>query len=339
MAPVATSRLDATVLICTYNRAALLGEMLDSLAQMRDSGRYRWDVLTVDNNSSDDTRHAVESRQARFPVPLRYLFEGRQGKSHALNTGISATDAEIVIFTDDDQRVTDHWVDQACASLLSNPDIGYAGGPVWPIWDAPRPPWLSLDQPDLLGPLGLFDYGREPFIFEERRRAAGGGNLAVRRSVFSRSGGFSHELGRTGASLLGQEQAEFYCRTRAAGIRGMYVPSMEVFHHVPASRMTRGYLRRWWFWRGISRARLDRMHAVTEEGVDLRRVPCVAGVPRFMIADTLRLGLKWGAALATASAARRLTCEQRLAYHLGYIKERQRGTVPRSRRATALSGS
>jgi glucosyl-dolichyl phosphate glucuronosyltransferase len=84
------SAIDVSVLICTYNRAALLGEMLDSLATMRDSGTYRWEVIIVDNNSTDATREAVTMREAAFPVPLRYLFEPRQGKSIALNTGIEA---------------------------------------------------------------------------------------------------------------------------------------------------------------------------------------------------------------------------------------------------------
>lgn len=336
--PESTGRLDATVLICTYNRAALLGEMLDSLARMRDSGTYSWDVLIVDNNSTDDTRRTVESRQEAFPVPLRYLFEPRQGKSNALNSGIGATSADIILFTDDDQRVADDWVDESCATLAKHPELGYAGGPVLPLWDAPVPPWLSLDHPEVLGPLGLFDYGSEMFIFEERRRAAGGGNLAVRRAVFDRTGGFNPQLGRTGDSLLGQEQAEFYCRTRDAGMQGIYVPAMKAYHHVPPSRMTKSYFMRWWYWRGVSRSRLDRMHAVTEDGVDLTRVPHIIGVPRFIVTDAARLALKWLIAAVTLSAGLRLAYEQRLAYHAGYIAERrQRPSV--QPRDTVLSRS
>ena len=63
----------------------------------------------------------------------------------------------------------------------------------------------------------------EPFIYEERRRIPIGANMAVRRSVFDRAGGFNPALGRKGKSLLGQEQAEFFYRTRAHGVRGMYV--------------------------------------------------------------------------------------------------------------------
>ena len=65
---------DATVLICTYNRAAFLGETLDTIARSRVS-LVRWNVLVVDNNSNDGTRDVVMSRVADFPVPLEYLFD------------------------------------------------------------------------------------------------------------------------------------------------------------------------------------------------------------------------------------------------------------------------
>jgi glycosyltransferase involved in cell wall biosynthesis len=320
--------LDVSVLICTYNRAALLGEMLDSLAAMRDSGTYSWEVIVVDNNSTDATRAAIESRQAAFPVPLRYIFESRQGKSIALNTGIEASTAQIILFTDDDQRVTDNWIDESCAPLFRDPALGYTGGPVRPIWDAARPAWLSLDEPRLLGPLGMFDYGSEPFIFEDRQRSAPGGNMAVRRTVIDRIGMFSPDLGRTGGSLLGQEQAEFFCRSREAGARGLYVPTMEVYHHVPPSRMTKSYFHRWWYWRGISRARVDRKHPLTEDGIDLTRVPSIGGMPRFMIADAWRLALKWLRCAVARQASRRMGYEMLLAHNIGYLREWRKAPAP-----------
>src|SRR5579859_4314834 len=133
--------LDATVLICTYNRAERLGETLDSLACGRvDPVRpLRWNVIVVDNNSRDRTRAIVESRVAGYPVELVYLFEPAQGKSNALNTGLASTTAAIVVFTDDDVRVREGWLEAACRPLLDDPAIDYTGGPVFPIWERPRP--------------------------------------------------------------------------------------------------------------------------------------------------------------------------------------------------------
>src|SRR5581483_1150647 len=108
----------------------------------------RWDVIVVDNNSSDHTRDVVESRVAGFPVPLRYLFEPRQGKSNALNTGLAATDAAIIVFTDDDVRVGPGWLEASCRPMLDDPAIDYTGGPVRPIWERPRPSWLDATRSD-----------------------------------------------------------------------------------------------------------------------------------------------------------------------------------------------
>jgi len=310
--------LDCTVLICTYNRADVLGETLDSLARCRANG-LRWDVLVVDNNSSDGTRDVVVSRMAGFPVSLRYMFEPRQGKSNALNTGLAATDAAIVAFTDDDVRVDENWIDASCRPMLADPSIDYTGGPVLPIWERPCPGWLDQTRADLWGTLAILDYGRESFVFEERRRVPLGANMAVRRSLVDRVGGFDPDLGRKGNSLLGQEQAEFFCRSREAGARGLYVPRMALRHHVPARRLTHEYFRRWWYWKGVSKARLEHWHPVTEIGIDLSTVPRLFGVPRFMVGSALRDLIGWVWAALTLNPTERMRRAMMLCYFTGYL--------------------
>src|SRR6185295_1953335 len=296
MAQASPSPSTATVLICTYNRADLLGETLDSLALSRTNG-LSWNVIVVDNNSTDTTYDVVTSRIASYPVELRYVFEGHQGKSNALNTGLAETDAAIVVFTDDDVRVGEEWVAAACRPMLEDASIDYTGGPVLPLWEAPCPAWLDQKRSDLWGTLAILDYGPDAFIFEERRRVPLGANMAVRRTLIERIGGFDPALGRRGNSLLGQEQAEFFCRSRAIGARGLYVPRMSLQHHVPARRLTRAYFREWWYWKGVSRARLEQRHVVTELGIDLTTVPRIAGVPRFMFGAALRSLTGWLLAL------------------------------------------
>ena len=252
--PIDRSPSRASVLIATYNRAALLAQTLDRLAAVRPQ-LADWDVVVVDNNSTDGTRTVVESRIGGFPVPLRYMFERAQGRSHALNTGIAATTAPALVFTDDDVIVGDGWLDAAAAPLLDDSDIEYTGGPVRPIWESPRPPWLSADRADLWGTIAICNYGDEPFVYEERRRVPLGANMAVRRRLFERIGGFDGRLGRSnGRQLLGQEVPELLARSRAAGARGLYVPPMVVDHHVPSQRLTKMYLRRWWWERVVARA-------------------------------------------------------------------------------------
>ena len=314
--------LDATVLICTYNRCDRLAETLDGLARSRINPHrpLAWNVIVVDNNSTDATRETVESRIAAFPVPLVYLFEPKQGKSNALNTGLAVTDATIIVFTDDDVRVTPDWLDASCRALLEDSAIDYTGGPVLPIWERPSPRWLDMTRSDLWGTLAILDYGPTSFVFEDRRRVPLGANMAARRSLVERVGGFDPTLGRNGKSLLGQEQAEFFCRSRAIGARGLYVPEMSLYHHVPATRLTPSYFRRWWFWKGISKHRLERRHPVTELGVDLSRVPKIAGVPRFMYGSALRDAAAWMSALALRDSTRRMRHEMMLCYFAGYVR-------------------
>ena len=318
--------VDATVLICTYNRASYLASTLDSLARTPANPGFRWDVLVVDNNSSDDTRRVVESRASAWPVPLRYLFEGRQGKSNALNAGMEAAPATIIVFTDDDVRVGPEWLAAAVRPLLERSDIDYTGGPVRPIWEAPPPAWLD-PKGNLGGTIAVKDHGAEPFLFEDRLKTPLGVNMAVRRSLIEVIGGFRPDLGRNGKALLGQEQAEFFYRSRQSGAQGLYVPPMVLDHVVPASRLTRSYFRRWWYWKGVSHARVHQLHGRTELNVDLRRVPRVLGVPRFVYGNILRNAVSWLRAWIARDPAARAEHWLSLAYYAGYCREIWRPTA------------
>jgi glycosyltransferase involved in cell wall biosynthesis len=320
-----TTRHDAApvaVIIPTYNRAARLAETLDRLASTQ-CRIPKWEVIVVDNNSTDDTRAVVESRAATFPVPLRYVFEGAQGRSRALNTGIAACSAQILVFTDDDVLVGEGWLDAASAPLLAGDDIDYTGGPVRPLWEAPRPDWLSPNKSDLWGTIAILDYGNEAFVFEERRRVPLGANMAARRTLFERVGMFSSRLGRTGTRLLGQEVPEMLARARAAGARGLYVPEMIVDHHVPASRLQKSYFRRWWYGKGISRAELDRLQPLNELGIDLSRAKQLFGMPRFMVRLALTDLAGWIVCGVTMNQAEQFKHEAMLFYFAGYAAARR----------------
>lgn len=318
--------VDASVLIATYNRAALLDETLTSLGRMPVSRQRTWEVIVIDNNSTDETRAVVERQQRTFPVSLRYLFEAKQGRSSALNTGAAHARGRVLAFTDDDVRVQDSWLDAACVPLLrGTPGVEYAGGPVRPIWEVPPPPWLDLTRGDLWGTIAIQDHGSTPVSYEEARKVPLGANMAVRADVFAAVGGFRADLGRAGGRLvLGQEVPEWLMRARRAGFRGMYLPEMIVHHHIPARRLTPAYFRRWWFGKGVSRAALDRMQPVTELGIELPRTPHFFGVPRFMYGALLRdaIGLMRGMVARRAETAFRH--QMMIAFFAGYLTARVR---------------
>jgi glycosyltransferase involved in cell wall biosynthesis len=320
-----------SVVIPTFNRASLLGETLDSLADLQPRAVKDWEVLVVDNNSSDDTAWVVRSRQASFPVALRYAFEPAQGRSNALNCGIAATAAPVIAFIDDDVVVAERWLDEG-VPLLLQPESGvdYTGGPVEPIWEAPRPGWLSATRADLWGAIAILDYGSSPFVFEERCRVPLGANMAVRRTLVDRIGGFSPRLGRSaGTQILGQEVPEFLARARGAGGHGVYAPGMRVRHHVPARRLTKAYFRRWWYGKGRSRAALERLQPITELGIDLNRVPHLLRTPRFMWRSAAESVGGWMAAALRFDEEAQFRHEAMLCYFAGYLSARREEVSPR----------
>ena len=275
-----------SLLIATYNRCADLRATLQSLAGLQPDGD--WETIVVDNNSTDTTRQVVEEAARTFPAPLRYVFEREQGRSAALNAGIRAATGAIIATTDDDVRVEPDWLTQAGAAL-DRLGCAYVGGRVRPLWGAPPPAWLSQGGKHW-AVIALLDYGGEPIEFGTQVPL--GVNMAFRRSAFDRAGLFDVRTGRKAGTLLGQEVREWCLRARAAGLRGFYVPELELRHIIPASRLNKAYFRRWFYWRGISRARLYRqsgldMEAPERTTIDFRTVPHVLGVPRYLYRKAL----------------------------------------------------
>src|ERR1044072_5063366 len=151
-----------SVIIATYNRAEELGKTLESLKGLESSGP--WEVIIVDNNSSDNTREVVLERVESYPVPLRYIMEKEQGRSAALNAGIRVAQGELLAVADDDVRVEPHWL-KTVERELTTLDCNYVGGKALPIWSGKLPNWLPNRGGKHWGVIALLDYGPEPIEF------------------------------------------------------------------------------------------------------------------------------------------------------------------------------
>src|SRR5262249_44902501 len=114
---------DVSVNVCTYNRHELLREALESIVSNQIGEGVRYEVVVVDNNSTDQTRHVVQSFIERGNSHVRYLFEGRQGLSYARNLAIATARSNILAFTDDDVQVSADWVATIKRSLDSHPEV------------------------------------------------------------------------------------------------------------------------------------------------------------------------------------------------------------------------
>jgi glycosyltransferase involved in cell wall biosynthesis len=245
------SRSRITVVLCTYNRAQSLGKTIESVVEQTMPSSLEWELLVVDNNSSDETRHVVEDLQRRYANRIRYLFEPQQGISHARNTGVRAGQGEILAFIDDDETADPGWLQNLTANLFSGEWIG-AGGRVVPQWNGYRPRWVSSKNSFICGPLAMFDPDLEGVELTE---PPFGANMAFRRQVFDLYGGFRTDLGRNGKGLLSGEDTEFGRRAMAAGARLRYEPLAITHHPVDKARVKKKYFHKWWFNKGRSDVR------------------------------------------------------------------------------------
>jgi glucosyl-dolichyl phosphate glucuronosyltransferase len=237
-----------TLIICTYNRWRILGNALASVAGSVLPDSIDWEVLVVDNNSRDQTREVVEGFCRRYPGRFRYLFEARQGKSHALNSGVRQARGDIIAFTDDDVTVEPTWLWNLTAALHDEQWAG-TGGRILPTRTFVPPRWMSLTDSTTGAPLfGLFDLGDKPGKLE---RAPHGGNMAFRKVMFEKYGGFRTDLGPP-PNDVGGEDTELGRRLMAAGERLRYEPSAVVRHPVIEDRLERKYFLTWWFKMGRS---------------------------------------------------------------------------------------
>jgi glycosyltransferase involved in cell wall biosynthesis len=256
-----------TVILCTYNRCRSLERALKSVGASTLPESAEWEVLVVDNNSSDQTRETVEEFCRQDPGRFRYLFEPQPGKSHALNRGISAARGEILAFMDDDVRVETTWLKNLTASLHEDGWVG-SGGPIRPerVFSLPR--WLRFEGRSSMAPLAMVELGDAPGKLAE---PPFGTNMAFRKEMFDRYGGFRTDLGPRPDSEIRSEDTEFGQRLLAAGERLWYEPSAVVYHSVPENRLKKEYFLAWWFAKG--RANIREFGARPNAKYHIRGIP------------------------------------------------------------------
>jgi glucosyl-dolichyl phosphate glucuronosyltransferase len=236
-----------TVIVCTFNRCHSLAKALQSVATSRLPESVEWEVLVVDNNSSDQTREVVQGFRSRYPGRFRYLFEPQQGLSCARNAGIRESNSEILAFTDDDVTVEPTWV-QNLTSALDGGKWAGAGGRTLLAETFSPPDWMAIEGPQSLGDAlaALFDLGPEQ---RELPRPPYGANMAFRRGIFEKHGLFRTDLGASPNRDVprSNEDTEFGRRLMAAGEKLRYEPSAIVYHPIVENRMQKSYFLSWFF--------------------------------------------------------------------------------------------
>jgi glycosyltransferase involved in cell wall biosynthesis len=236
-----------SAIICTHNRDAYLGAAIDSLLNQEFAGEF--EVIVVDNASSDRTREVVESRLTH--PRLRYIHEPTIGLSVARNTGANQAEAPILAYLDDDAVASPQWLQVLHDAYQQNEKLAIAGGKVTLLW-APGmepPAWLSAG---LAGNLGAYDLGDVPLFIDRPGLTPRGLNYSIRQSFLQAIGGFDINLGRVGKNLLSNEELMMTEKALELGWQVAYLPTAIAAHNVAPERVQRSwFLNRGW-WQGIS---------------------------------------------------------------------------------------
>ena len=305
--------MDVSVIVCTHNRAELLRGLLAALGGQVEMDRWSWEVIVVDNHSTDATPDVVAA--AALPVPLRYLYEPTPGKSFALNTGIAAAAGRILAFTDDDVELTPHWL-ASLVDVMERFSCAGAGGPVIPRWEIPKPRWVADSGPFAMqGAIVDFRQGGEPVVLSA---APLGANSAYRKEAFVRHGLFRTDMGHTGRMPMPCEDTEFARRVQRSGGELRYAPRAIVYHPVEARRLTRRYFLDWY----LARGRAD----IVEEP-PVGDAVWYFGVPRYLLRAFIAAVLRWA---TSTRPDRRFYHKLRAYYLIGSMRQARalRRTTP-----------
>ena len=249
--------LRVTVAIITYNRFRYLRQTLSCMVR-QDYPADRWELLVIDNNSSDDTKDVVTSFVTANPSPRRIL-EARQGLDYGRNRAIEEARGDLVVLVDDDILVEPDWLTQLIAPFSSESahKIGVVGGEVVPVFPDGIPKWQKGSH----RPLGFrADPGPLP-----PNQAPVGANFAFPKWVFVRFGMFDTRLDRQGSRLFGGGDSQMIRRLRAVGLEAWFVPDAKVQHQISAERLTLGYALRHAFDSARSRV-ADHVRMLRESG-------------------------------------------------------------------------
>lgn len=318
---------DISVVISTYNRCDMLPGALDSVLE-QDCEETDYEVIVVDNNSTDGTRTVVESYLSRY-LNLRYVFEPRQGVSYGRNAGIAHASAPIIAFSDDDVRVAKDWISSIKRTFDEHPEIEFMGGKILPQWNTTPPSWLTREH---WWALALLDYGDEPFyVSADNPLCLPTANASFRSEIFSQFGGFAPDFS-------GREDHEFLLRLWRAGRRGLYAPDLVVTAEIQSERLHKDYHRKW----NATTGRFNSLMQLNEimgpdgrivgEPTDLIKL---FGVPAFVYRGLFVESLKWLGAtlLGRSSSLRSRNC---IWYFLGYIHKRYESNKSQRQRSAAL---
>ncbi len=240
--PGETADPHVTVAICTWNRAQSLARTLDSLVAMKKPPGLHWEVVIVDNNSTDTTAQCIQSYVTQLPVVS--VFEKQAGVVYARNAAIRNSRGKYILWTDDDVVVQEDWLIAYLDAFERHPQVALFGGPIYADFEGQVPTWLEKgweavkiaychnDMSDEEIPLVEHPPGFLPY----------GANFAI-RSIEQKKELFDLRLGYMPSRPYIAEETGMMKKVLSSGAKGMWIPAARVRHINGQDRLTLKYVR------------------------------------------------------------------------------------------------
>ena len=223
---------EVTVVIITYNRAEMLRGALESVVCQETNGKFSYEIVVVDNASTDGTKEVVDQVSTNCPVYVRYILEEEKGVPQARNRGVRESLGEWIAFTDDDQLAERCWLKELFTVASKTGDYCVGGN---------RLLSLSVEPVISLGKVTRSILGEEIYSKEfkvyHRRYLPGTGNILIKRSIFDSIGEFDNSM------FCGGSDNDFIRRVFAAGVGVWYAPKAVAHHLIPPYRLSVEYFR------------------------------------------------------------------------------------------------
>jgi glycosyltransferase involved in cell wall biosynthesis len=276
-----------TVLLATYNGAKTLPEVLSAYCAL-DPPVGGWKLVIVDNGSTDHTQEIIAA--FRHDLPLTYLYEPKQGKNAALNTGLSNISGDLVVLTDDDVLPRSDWLRHLRVAANSEPSYAIFGGPILPKWELPAEDWILTWVPR--GPTFslLKPFNEGPI----NPRLIFGPNMVVRTGIFESGYRFDEGIGPKGSNYAMGSEGEFLRRLAKAGFKAWHCRDAVVEHIIRSFQMNK----EWVLARAVRYGRGQYRLAAKESPTP---PASLLGIPMSLLLHILAQGLRLGCAKVSSN--------------------------------------
>jgi glycosyltransferase involved in cell wall biosynthesis len=227
-----------TVAVCTRNRPAELEKLLESATRLVLPQGLSWELLIVDNGSTDGVEQLCERFRAR--LPLRLVAEPQPGLSNARNRAVAAARGSYICWTDDDVLLSPEWLSAYGEAFRRHPEAAVFGGRIVALLDEPSPSWVraSLDRTPLPSAFAHLEIHEAGPISDPRQQSPWGANFAI-RTAEQRQLAYDPQLGRSPHHARLGEECDLIVRLFDRGVTGFWVPNAIVHHCIPLDRQTR----------------------------------------------------------------------------------------------------